>query len=188
MRRLGLNYTRRDCLELCTQKLLHDRHKCYSLRLPKIFLDNYPPCPFQTQQTFFNTSECVKLCPHECSSRKYDVSVSYADFPSRTVMDILMREIDYFKWAFQLKKTANSSASFDSLELARTSLVSLSIYYDDIRYTSITESPSITFVDLIASIGGTLGLFIGISLLSFVEVIELLLEIVLIIWFNYKKK
>lgn len=40
------------------------------------------------------------------------------------------------------------------------------------------------FIDLIANIGGNLGLFIGVSFLSFAEIIELILEI----FFYYVEK
>lgn len=88
-----------------------------------------------------------------------------------------------YDWAFQINR---SRGGLDSLELARASLVKLFVYFDDIKYTRITEAPSITFVDLVANIGGTLGLFIGISLLSFVELIELVMEIIVILYVNYK--
>ena len=39
-----------------------------------------------------------------------------------------------------------------------------------------------TELDLISNIGGNLGLFIGISFLSFAELIELLVEIIYIIF------
>ena len=41
--------------------------------------------------------------------------------------------------------------------------------------------PKIDTSDLIANIGGNLGLFIGISFLSFAEIFEVLIEIILII-------
>jgi hypothetical protein len=40
-------------------------------------------------------------------------------------------------------------------------------------YTSTTESAAVTTETFISNLGGTLGLFIGISILSFVELVEL---------------
>lgn len=48
----------------------------------------------------------------------------------------------------------------------------LSIYFDEIKYTRMEESPQMELVDLVANIGGTLGLFIGVSFLSFAEALE----------------
>lgn len=51
-----------------------------------------------------------------------------------------------------------------------------SIFYKEIKYTEIIETPSMTFVDLIAAIGGMMGLFLGFSIMVIVEFIELLLH------------
>ena len=60
--------------------------------------------------------------------------------------------------------------------------VSLSdFYFDDLVITEITASPSVQFVDLISNIGGFFGLFVGLSVLSFVELIELAVNITRII-------
>lgn len=170
-------------MKLCQQKLIIEHNRCYSLALPKIF--NFPPCPSPVKLTF-NMSDCVEQCPHECSSNSYDLSISYSDYPSRVFHNNLAKQdkTGLYEWAFQI----NRSSRLDSLDLARASLVKLFVYFDDIKFTQITEAPSITFVDLIANIGGTLGLFIGISLLSFVEIIELVLEIIVVVCVNYKKK
>ena len=97
-----------------------------------------------------------------------------------------------FRWAFQTDSRGpdnnNSdyySKPFDSLELARGSLVKIFVYFDQIKYTRVNEAPAVTFVDLIANIGGELGLFIGISLLSLVELIELSLDLIRILWISY---
>ena len=62
--------------------------------------------------------------------------------------------------------------------------LALNIYFKTLQYTLITESAKSSIVELFSNIGGTLGLFLGISLLSFVEIIELVLEILFV--FLYK--
>jgi len=64
-----------------------------------------------------------------------------------------------------------------TIETVTEAIVGLEIAYADIEYTSISEEPSVTIIDLIADIGGTLGLFIGISMLSFMEMAEILIKI-----------
>lgn len=68
----------------------------------------------------------------------------------------------------------------------------LHILYADIGYTKISEQPSLTVIDLISNIGGTLGLFIGISMLSVFEITEILIRIGSIVikekYNSYKKK
>lgn len=47
MKRLKMNYNRRNCLLLCQQKLIIDKMGCYDLSLPPVF--NASPC-FTDQQ------------------------------------------------------------------------------------------------------------------------------------------
>ena len=49
---------------------------------------------------------------------------------------------------------------------------SLKVYFDELKYTNITKLPKIDAFDLIASIGGYMGLLLGISFLTLVEVLE----------------
>ena len=56
------------------------------------------------------------------------------------------------------------------------------IFYDELSYTLISESPKVQLVDMFANIGGLLGLFTGMSVLSFVELAELAVELLLIVW------
>ena len=42
------------------------------------------------------------------------------------------------------------------------------------------QEPKILLTDLVSNIGGTLGLFLGISFLSFIELFELIIEILFI--------
>lgn len=64
-------------------------------------------------------------------------------------------------------------------ELTRTT-VYLSVFYDDIATTYTEEVPAITGTSVLGTIGGNLGLFIGASLLTIVEILELLIEFIFI--------
>ena len=57
------------------------------------------------------------------------------------------------------------------------SVVSVNIYDESLSYTLTTESPQMDFVSLLASIGGNLSLFLGVSAFSFCEVAEVMIEI-----------
>ena len=57
-------------------------------------------------------------------------------------------------------------------------IVSVNIYFKSNSIKKITEKPAILPQDLLANVGGAMGLFLGISFLSFVEIVEILFEIV----------
>jgi hypothetical protein len=71
----------------------------------------------------------------------------------------------------------NKFSGFSTIEDARKDIVSISIYYDDLGYTHVSESPVYDFNTMLSTIGGTLGLFLGMSILSLVEIAELFLQI-----------
>jgi hypothetical protein len=69
-------------------------------------------------------------------------------------------------------------------EMAKLSVVRLSIFSDTLSYTLSTEVPALDLVSLFASIGGNLGLFLNISFFSFGEFCVILMEI----FFAFKKE
>jgi hypothetical protein len=56
------------------------------------------------------------------------------------------------------------------------SIVNVKIFYDSLSYTKTTESPQMDVVSLVASVGGNLGLFLGVSVFSLCEIVEVLIE------------
>ncbi|RNA26637.1 acid-sensing ion channel 5 isoform X1 [Brachionus plicatilis] len=113
---------------------------------------------------FFSNSDvskkCEKDCPLECERIEYDYTVSLTDYPTDLVANGLV----------ELMKKKNSSKNY--------SLDYVNVFYDSLEYESIEELEKMDIVDLVSSIGGLLGLFIGISVLSFAEIIEILILIV----------
>jgi len=57
---------------------------------------------------------------------------------------------------------------------------SLIIYFEDLKYSLISQQPKIELFGLISNLGGILGLFIGFSFISLLEIIEVLAELIYI--------
>ena len=53
----------------------------------------------------------------------------------------------------------------------------VAVYYPRSKYTIISELPKMSPFDLVSSVGGTLGLFVGLSFFTLVEMVEILLEV-----------
>ena len=176
----GFDYTQIECIYQCFQKFVFEECNCSLSYFPN--LSNHRiclvndikdlECIFKLLPVIFTTnfimSNCFPLCPLECKSRKYMTSITYTEYPIRSF------EKDYM--AYPNVRRIYSNKTF-STSLG-SNLVSLLIYYDSLSYTSITESPNLDFVTLLSNIGGIAGLFLGISLLSIVEIIETILEMV----------
>ena len=73
--------------------------------------------------------------------------------------------------------------SFTKNPVINENMISFTVYYENLDYTVIDQVAQMKVFDLITNIGGNIGLFIGISFLSFAEFIELLVEIIYILFF-----
>jgi hypothetical protein len=62
-------------------------------------------------------------------------------------------------------------------DTAKDSITAVNIYYGSLSYTLSTESPKLDLISLLATIGGNLGLFLGLSLFSLCEIIEILIDL-----------
>ena len=90
-----------------------------------------------------------------------------------------LRHLINFYSEIKSKYPAGYNLSSDNL---KNSLLAFNIYYQDLSYSEITQIPKSDIIDLVSGMGGLLGLFIGVSFLSFAEVIEVILEIIFILF------
>lgn len=58
----------------------------------------------------------------------------------------------------------------------------INIYYEDFSTFYLKEIPKVTPIGLMSSVGGIIGLLFGASLLSFLEVLELLICVIIILF------
>lgn len=173
----GYSFRQKDCHGLCIQKEINKNCRCNHLDYPK-YCDKIPSCLSYNENvcsasvsvnfTDFLEKQCLKFCPLECENVNYEISTSSVAYPTDSYAQIL-RGIDHFK-------KIDPNREFTNQQI-KESLIKVVIKFDDLRYTNIEQMPAISGIDLISSVGGTLGLFLGISLLSLCEIIELIIEI-----------
>ena len=154
-------YRQSDCFKLCRQKLYIQYCEC------NVFNDNLNVNPkvrlcynstdfncFHNHYNTYNRSECaIKSCPLECNSIEYDLSVSSLLYSSSMK--------DNF---------THPSYTTPSLRLL--------VYYPSLDFTILNESPKTTLLDLFSQIGGTLSIFISLSIFTIFELIEILILII----------
>jgi len=130
-------------------------------------------CAFNVTTTILKTSDfilniCTPLCPLECNSTYYGYSISTSNING---------EVD----ESYIKQNVNLSSDFVttklSADIAAQSFVHVYIFYNSLSYIFSLESPAMDVVSLLASIGGNLSLFLGVSVFSLFEIFEVLLEI-----------
>ena len=55
--------------------------------------------------------------------------------------------------------------------------INVLVYFESFKYKKISQVAKMTLPDIISTIGGTFGLFLGLSLLSFIEILDLFIQI-----------
>ena len=165
-------YRQEDCFELCIQQKIVDTCQCYftgypslsNLTRPCLNLDEYTCL---TSQMFnFSVEECAqKFCPLECDSINYDVAWSSLTFTSLKEYNMLKPE---YKAIYE--GLLGQSLTY---ELYKSLYVGFSVFYPTLQYTTITETPKTSIIDLLTQIGGSLGLFVSFSVFTLFELLEL---------------
>ena len=184
------DYSQSFCFRQCLQQLFMQNCKCRASFFVSVFGSAVRICT-TTEENFclFNayytiylvnnypTVTCLPQCPLECSSNSFTYSLSTTNLLGES-------------YVTDIKANKNLSDDFimrsiNAYEASR-SVVKVNIFYESLSYTSTEESPQWDIVNLIATIGGNLGLFLGLSLFSLGEILITLFE--LTFYFIEKKK
>ena len=121
--------------------------------------------------------KCSKYCPLECDSISYETTNSFAQYPSLMYANVIKNDtLNTLSKYWNRKLIENITA-----EELHNYLVAFNVYYEALEYTIISEVPNLMIIDLVSNIGGLMGLFVGISFLSFGEVIEMIFEVLFIL-------
>lgn len=152
----------------------------------------YNQCQSMADLTY-RQANCLAQCKNKNFVNKYDCTLrNYYSIPGYKICPINVTASEFdSECESQCPKECGSTAfqaaisEFESNALFTTNASELSFVYSDISYLEMSQTPKMTGFSLIASIGGALGLFIGIRFLSLVELFEYLTEIFCVL---YKKE
>ncbi|XP_059163594.1 amiloride-sensitive sodium channel subunit beta-like [Physella acuta] len=183
----NITYRKNICQKLCLQEQIHQNCKCYdsaspqensimrvASRLHACRSAEELICKFKTTSEF-SENEILCDCPNPCSETANSRSSAFLQWPSEDDIQELLHgymstvtDQDYYIKVYSIP-FANLTNYF----------IKLVIYYDDLNYEIITEVPEYELFQLLSDVGGTIGLWIGLSLLSLFEVLQLLAEVVM---------
>ena len=119
------------------------------------------------------TDFCNANCPAVCNYIEYLTKVGSVSYPNEYYKSLLMNH----------SKIIASNISYANLD---KSFLKINIFYESMSFAQTIENPALPFETLLSNIGGNFGLFIGISLISFLEIIDLLIFII-VAFYNYRK-
>jgi len=167
---------------MCFQQEAINKCGCYINGYPK--LDGRIPCINLTQNScviqkyndYLNeiSAICGPSCPLECNSGEYQIATSFSQYPTRQYA-----ENSLINNPIIASKFPNGTLNY---EIIKQSVLSLNVFYDTLSYTEYIESPKLEIFDLVSNIGGIIGVFVGASLLSVFEIVEVAIEILAVLF------
>ncbi|VDK83305.1 unnamed protein product [Litomosoides sigmodontis] len=164
----GYNYSTEGCHRSCHQKEVIRICGCANPAYPK------PTTAISCKVTDHTARECIKnatlhfsrlssegnltdcVCHQPCSEVNYEVTYSAARWPSGTT------------------KVMECDAMDDlCMEQYSKNAAMVQVFYEELNYETLTETPTYTLTSALADLGGLTGLWIGASVVSLMEIIAL---------------
>jgi hypothetical protein len=117
----------------------------------------------------------------------YNTEISQSQFLTDWYVDFMQNSlVDYINILNdtsldpQIAKLAKIFPQNTTTSEIRKNLVSFNVYYSDLSYTFMVDTPQDNWFTFIANVGGLMGAFIGVSIMSFAEIIELIYRVLYI--------
>jgi hypothetical protein len=185
-RALELNQYSVDlCNDLCLQEnFIFAQCDCYDSTLPPINTSasfcstntqNY--CSDHARNLFFNSPDsiqsCSDYCPTPCNNYQFDMSLSHSDYPTDYYFNLLNSSKSKLNSVYKpYLKQINKTSLSDIKDTVVNSILSVNVYYQDLTYVFLQDTPAITIDAWFGTVGGELGLFMGMSMLTLCELFE----------------
>jgi hypothetical protein len=180
-------YDQSSCVRLCYQTVVQNLCDCYDPKYPSLgnittkCLNFYQvECILNvTNNIFLNGNDyqniCGFDCPIACDSVEYSLSTSMSSYPSQYYVEALVKK----KYLKNFDTTNRSSR--DLLNDVKNYLVRVKINYNQLGYSFTQEQELFDVFSLVSNVGGQFGLFLGLSILSLIEIFQLLIEVIIYI-------
>ncbi|CAH3149477.1 unnamed protein product [Pocillopora meandrina] len=180
-------YTISSCLSLCETRSLIKECGCRNMEMSG--LNGTKPCKtkkeltclLKAQATFQTLKKNQCDCPVPCGAISYEPYLSYAAFPSVGYLSRFFKagENNTYWTAEKIKQTQQwLSLTFMDTIYIRQNFLELRVYFQDLNYQVIEETPAYELESLLGEIGGQVGLCVGASLLTVLEFCDVILGIV----------
>ena len=125
-------------------------------------------CLDENTDFLFAKSEnnCIE-CRTQCTKTSFSTTVSSGSFSSGNWINFLNRSL-FLK---------NGSKYLSNSDIQKR-MTCFNIYFEELKYTNYTQIPKMTISQLVSSIGGYLGILLGASILTVIEILEISLMII----------
>jgi hypothetical protein len=169
IRNMNITYRQKDCLD---NAYMLESNNCFDSFSKCISNQNINSYYLFYENKLFE--KYISSCPEECDSIRYIIGTSHGSYPTYTEYLSLLKNTQIM--ALFPKKDQTP------INEIKESLLTVYIFFEDMEYTFISQHAKTELWDLISSIGGLFGLFLGFSFLSLMDIFQILLEISFILF------
>ncbi|XP_033736990.1 amiloride-sensitive sodium channel subunit gamma-like [Pecten maximus] len=180
----GTKYSRQTCQDVCHGKTIIDQCGCHDkfgveVLSQSSLLDNITPCKSREEllcQFEINkeledkTRKCE--CANPCVEKQWLRSTSTRQWPTESYTTTLLRGL-----CQRRPKQCTSIISKADDRKISLNFMKIVVYYQDLNHEEINEDPEIETAQFASDVGGAIGLWIGLSILSMFEVVQLVVEL-----------
>jgi len=165
-------YSQFECFNICFNTNFNQTNPCHCYLTsldeePYHKCGNNNSCYEKFNKNFKQTEKCSHLCPLECDQYSYEIFHT----PHKIIGSGRINGFNDLNYVYSFLP------QFETYENVSKTYYLINVYYEDLKYTSISQQPKIELFGLISNLGGILGLFIGFSFISCLEIIEILAEL-----------
>ncbi|XP_033634754.1 amiloride-sensitive sodium channel subunit gamma-2-like isoform X2 [Asterias rubens] len=168
-----IHYSQRACENDCFYQNFTQECGCTNAKYR--YDDSIPLCVDATQDACLDRIEELYLdgdldcnCTSPCRELGYDVTVGQARWPNEKFKPFLYTSVRNF--SEDLERDIDGESDPDFLE---KNVLKINVYFDKLEYTTIYQEKAYDEIALLSDMGGNVGLWIGVSVLTVFEFIEL---------------
>ena len=194
-------YSMEKCLEICQEVEIAKKCGCTnyfefdfstnsdmattSIGLCEVTNRSQSVCK-QSVHASYREGKLTCNCTQACNSLTYDKTRSNAPWPSENYAPFLAYKLTKTsskvlqKYLVGMMTTERLSASLIASKM-RNDFARVEIYYSNLNFQKLSESPAYDFTNFISDFGGNIGLWLGCSVLAIFEVAQFCFECVQIL-------
>ena len=179
------SYSQQFCVSQCLQEIGILNCNCTASYIASVFsakrcvTQNETVCFINVFFEIFNSKnyvqeKCIPQCPLECNSTKFDYSLSDYQLLGNYYVNMIKENT---------RLASDFVTRMINVTTVQESVVKVNVFYASLSYMKSEESPQWDWISLVAYLGGNFGLFLGFSLFSLSEYMQMIFE-----YYYFRKK
>ncbi|XP_077866820.1 acid-sensing ion channel 4-A-like [Saccoglossus kowalevskii] len=174
------NYSLSKCWMECETDYVIEQCGCRYFYMPgdRPYCTPYEltTCYFEAMDNFSLLTDQCSHCTDPCQTTMYNTKLSYAFYPSQIFAGLLASSstwpCDEAIDTTGVELLAREDSGYVCKRYMRDNFSKTTVYFEDLKIQSINQQRGYEPFKLVCDIGGTLGLFFGASMVTFLEIID----------------